>query len=212
MQGIVKLVKPTEPRLDCFSPWRWQWEYPDGKSTCTHSRSRCVLGIAEWIDSAFPMLERLTQSLPHNNEDHAHVSSSLPHLSMATYRGNEESASDTPDESPQPLRRCQRKRKKDGGAFELVAPSRNEIAHWVCEPWRGLTASTIVGSFKRIDLLDDTRPARGKATDMISEIKPLLEALTDVSLAAPANRRTCVSSVDDIATADEPSDSSESSS
>ncbi|RAW25442.1 hypothetical protein PC110_g18142 [Phytophthora cactorum] len=149
MQGIVKLVKPTEPRLDCFSPWRWQWEYPDGKATCTHSRSR-----------AFPMLERLTESLPHNNEDHAHVSSSLPHLSMATYRGNEESASDTPDESPQPLRRRQRKCKKGGGAIELVAPSRNEIAHWVSEAWRGLAAATIVGGFKRIDLLDDTRPAR----------------------------------------------------
>ncbi|KAG3042460.1 hypothetical protein PC129_g2950 [Phytophthora cactorum] len=117
-------------------------------------------GVPLCQDSAFPMLERLTESLPHNNEDHAHVSSSLPHLSMATYRGNEESASDTPDESPQPLRRRQRKCKKGGGAIELVAPSRNEIAHWVSEAWRGLAAATIVGGFKRIDLLDDTRPAR----------------------------------------------------
>ncbi|KAG2932586.1 hypothetical protein PC116_g16333 [Phytophthora cactorum] len=68
-------------------------------------------GVSFCHDRAVPMPERLTQSLLHSNEDHTHASSRLPHLSMVTYRDNEESASDTPDESPQPRRLHQRKRK-----------------------------------------------------------------------------------------------------
>ncbi|EGZ07676.1 hypothetical protein PHYSODRAFT_288934 [Phytophthora sojae] len=83
----------------------------------------------------------------HENEDEVQTQeiSSGP-IRMITYREEAESGSESADEAPQPRRqRRRRARKKDGGAFELAAPSRDVITGWIAEAWRNLTTTTIVG-------------------------------------------------------------------
>ncbi|KAE8892244.1 hypothetical protein PF005_g25625 [Phytophthora fragariae] len=130
-----------------------------------------------------------------------------------TYRDCSEYPSDTASNTPEPRRRSRRpKKKKKGDAFELVAPSRTVIAAWISDAWNNLTTGTIVGGFAHINLVNDTRPVASDTSDMTSEINSLLASMAAISLVAPASRLTRISPADDIVTAEETTDSSDSSS
>ncbi|KAE9000304.1 hypothetical protein PR002_g18229 [Phytophthora rubi] len=132
----------------------------------------------------------------------------------STYRDCSEYPSDTASNTPEPCHRSRRtkKKKKKGDAFELVAPSRTVIAAWISDAWKNLTTGTIVSGFAHIGLVNDTRPVASNTLDITSEINSLLASMAAISLVAPASRLTRISPADDIVTAGETTDSSDSSS